>query len=464
MSRRLWGGRFRRRLDPRIDRLNRSLPFDRRLFEEDIAGSIAWARALRRAGILDPTELRAVTAGLQRVREEFRAGRFRPRASDEDIHTAVERRLTDLVGAPGAKLPTGRSRNDQVACDLQLWIKSACDDARSAIASLCGALVAQAERSLEIVLPAYTHLQRAQPVLAAHHLLAYVEMLRRDRDRFAGARDRADVLPLGCGAATGTAFAVDRARLARDLGFKRVARNSLDAVGSRDAPLEYLSACTQLGVHLSRLGEEIVLWSSSEFGFLKLDDAVATGSSLLPHKKNPDAAELARGKAGRILGRFVALATTLKGLPLAYNKDLQEDKEACFDAGDTVADLCAALEATVDGCAFDPRRCAAALERGHLLAPELADFLVRRGVPFRRAHEIVGKLVAVAERRGVDVSRLPPETLQQAAPEMDAGVRQALSVEAALRARCAVGGTAPARVRRELAAWRRRVSAWRQQS
>ncbi len=458
---RMWGGRFEGKLDPRVDALNRSFPFDSRLWEEDIAASAAWARALRHAGVLDGQELQAVATGLERVRQEFAQGRFKSRTSDEDIHTAVERRLVELVGSAGEKLHTGRSRNDQVATDLCLWLRKACDGVSASVKGLVLRLLAAADRAEGIAIPAYTHLQRAQPVLAAHHLLAYVEMLARDRERLSDARKRCDALPLGCGAAVGTGFPIDRIRLAKELGFRAVAENSLDAVGSRDGAVEFLSACALLSVHLSRLGEEIVLWSSSEFGFVRLSDRVATGSSLLPQKKNPDGAELARGKAGRVLGHLAALLTTLKGLPLAYNKDLQEDKEAVFDAFDTVTAVLHALAATIDGLAFDTRRCAAALEGGHLLAVELADYLVRKGMPFRRAHGVVGRLVAKAEANGVDVSRMKLEELREEAPEFGPDVRHVLSVTAALKAKGAVGGTAPSRVRRSLAAWNRRVAKWK---
>jgi argininosuccinate lyase len=460
MSKRMWGGRFQGRLDERIDRLNRSFPFDRRLFAEDIAGSIAWARALRRAGVLDGKEAETVVSGLERIGGEFEQGRFRSRATDEDIHSAVERRLVALVGSAGEKLHTGRSRNDQVATDLNLWLKRACDEAGAGIRDVVAALLKAAQGAGTTALPAYTHRQRAQPVLAAHHLLAYVEMLARDRGRFRDAHARCDVLPLGSGAAVGTGFRIDRQALAKDLGFKRVAANSMDAVGSRDGALEFLGACAILGVHLSRLGEEIVSWSAVEFGFVRLDDSVATGSSLLPQKRNPDGAELARGKAGRLAGHFVTLATALKGLPLAYNKDLQEDKEACFDARDTVVEVCAALAATLDGLAFDEERCAAALSGGHLLATELADYLVRKGVPFRRAHGIVGQLVRRAERRGVDVAELELADLQKAAPEFGPDVRRGLTVDAALRSKRATGGTAPSRVRAALGAWKRKLASW----
>ncbi len=460
MSKRMWGGRFKGKLDPRVDALNRSFAFDRRLYDEDITASVAWARALRHAGVLDGGEMQAVARGLERVRQEFAQGRFRSRATDEDIHTAVERRLIELVGSAGEKLHTGRSRNDQVATDLCLWLRKACDKLSGSIKALVLPLLAAAERAQGIAIPAYTHLQRAQPVLAAHHLLAYVEMLGRDRDRFTDVAKRCDALPLGSGAAVGTGFPIDRKRLAKELGFRSVTENSMDAVGSRDGAVEFLAACAILAVHFSRLGEEIVLWSSAEFGFVRLSDRVATGSSLLPQKKNPDGAELARGKAGRVIGHLTALLTTLKGLPLAYNKDLQEDKEAVFDAFDTVTGVSLALAATVDGLAFDAKRCAAALEGGHLLALELADYLARKGMPFRRAHGVVGRLVAKAERKGIDVSKLDLADLREEAPEFGPDVRQVLSVTAALKAKGAVGGTAPSRVKRSLAAWNRRVAAW----
>jgi len=449
-SKRLWGGRFEGKLDPRIDRLNRSFDFDRRLFREDIEGSRAWAAALERAGLLSGKERRAIHRGLKAVEKEFEDGSFEPQPSDEDVHTAVERRLVELVGDPGRKLHTGRSRNDQVATDLHLWLKAECAARSESIAVLARALLEAAARAGDVAIPAYTHLQRAQPVLFAHHLLAYVEMLDRDRDRFAAAGRAADVMPLGCGAAVGTGFPIDRRALAKDLGFRRVARNSLDAVGSRDAALDFLHACAVLAVHLSRLGEEIITWASAEFGFVRLSDAIATGSSLLPQKRNPDGAELARGKAGRVLGSALTLATALKGLPLAYNKDLQEDKEALFDAADTVAALLDAMTATVGGLELRPDRCAAALRGGHLLATEIADYLVRKGVPFRTAHGKAGALVALAEREGVDVAELTPERMAAEVPEIGPDVRRVLTVEAALKAKKALGGTAPARVRAEL--------------
>ncbi|MHC4939681.1 MAG: argininosuccinate lyase [Planctomycetota bacterium] len=460
----LWGGRFEDGLDRRIDDLNRSFPFDRRLWREDIEGSIAWAQALQRAGVISKKDLRAIRKGLREVAAEFESDKFRDKPSDEDIHTAVERRLIELAGDVGRRLHTGRSRNDQVATDLLLWIKAAVAEADSGIRAVQAALIEAAERTNEIVIPAYTHLQRAQPVLFAHHLLAYVEMLERDRARLADAGKRADVLPLGCGAATGTSFAIDRKALAADLGFRAIAQNSMDAVGSRDTALEFISVTAIAMTHLSRLGEEVVLWSSAEFGFVTLGDSVSTGSSLLPQKRNPDGAELARGKAARVVGRFVGVAGALKGTPLAYNKDLQEDKEAVFDAFDTLAGTCAAMAATIGGLAFQPERCAEALGRGHLLAVDLADYLVDKGVPFRTAHGIVGRVVKQAEKRGCDVADLDAEELHAIAPEIGPDVSEWLDYEAALRRRAAAGGTAPRRVRAQLRRWKRRLEEWQSPS
>ena len=452
----LWGGRFTGKLDPRIEALNRSFPFDQRLWREDIDGSLAWARALQRAGVLTKSELKAVTRGLRAVHDEFGAGKFKERPSDEDIHTAVERRLTELAGEVGKKLPTGRSRNDLVATDFLLWLRAACDQLHGELRDVQRALLDAADGAGEIVIPAYTHLQRAQPVLLAHHLLAYVEMLERDGGRIEDLKARADVLPLGCGACTGTSVAIDRRELARELGFKRVAENSLDAVGSRDAALEFLGAATIAMTHLSRLGEEVVLWVSAEFKFAELGDNVSTGSSLLPQKRNPDGAELARGKTGRVLGDFVTLATAIKGIPLAYNKDLQEDKEAAFDAFDTLCGTAAAMAATVAGLEFRADRCAQALTSGHLLAVDVADYLVAKGVPFRTAHGLVGELVREAEKRGCDITELNLAAMQSIEPRIQKDVHKFLTIDAATKRRSAIGGTAPRRVRAQLAKWKRR--------
>jgi argininosuccinate lyase len=384
------------------------------------------------------------------VRQEFAAGAFRFRRSDEDVHMAIERRLTELIGPVGGKLHTGRSRNDQVALDLRLWLRAECDRQDAALAALQKALTAVARRHGDAVMPGYTHLQRAQPVLLAHHLLAYHEMLGRDRGRFRDCRARADEMPLGAGALAGAGFALDRAYTAGLLGFAGVSRNSLDAVSDRDAAVEFLAAAALTAVHLSRLAEEIVLWATDEFGFVRLPDAFATGSSMMPQKKNPDVAELVRGRTGRMIGALVALLTTLKGLPLAYNRDLQEDKGLLFDAAATLGDALRILAAMLPALVFDRARMAAASD-GLLLATDLADLLVERGVPFRQAHEMVGGLVRHCLRTGTGIRDLDAATLREHAPLLELATVRALTPAASVARRRALGGTAPTQVRRALA-------------
>ncbi|HWP34056.1 MAG TPA: argininosuccinate lyase [Thermodesulfobacteriota bacterium] len=445
-----WGGRFREATDPRVEAFTASVRFDRRLAPYDIAGSIAHARMLARVGLLTVEEAGAIVEGLERIRAEIDAGSFPWRPELEDVHMNIEARLVELVGPVGGKLHTGRSRNDQVALDLALYLRDAIDRLDEGAAALQRALGELAARHLDVVMPGYTHLQRAQPVLLAHHLLAYHEMLARDRQRLAAARTRINVLPLGAGALAGTPLPIDRHEVARLLGFDRVAENSLDAVADRDGALELLAALAILQVHLSRLAEELVLWSSAEFGFVELPDAFATGSSLMPQKKNPDVAELVRGKTGRVVGALVALLTTLKGLPLAYNRDLQEDKEPLFDAVDTVLACLGVLPPLLRGLKVRAEAMRAAAGRGFLTATDAADYLVLKGVPFRRAHEIVGGLVAEAVRRGVELHELPLETFRAAAPEFGPDIYDALAVERAVASRRSYGGTAPDRVRARL--------------
>jgi argininosuccinate lyase len=444
-----WAGRFAAATAPAVEAYTASLPVDRRLWAEDVAGSVAHVRALVRARLLTRREGTRLERGLAAVRRELAAGRFRFLPSDEDVHMAVERRLTELVGAVGGTLHTGRSRNDQVALDLRLWLRAECDAVDAALRSLQRALVAVARRHVDAVMPGYTHLQRAQPVLLAHHLLAYREMLARDRGRFRDCRARADELPLGAGALAGAGFPLDRARVARDLGFARVAANSLDAVADRDAALEFLAAATIAAVHLSRFGEELVLWASEEFGFVTLPDAWATGSSMMPQKKNPDVAELVRARTGRIAGALVALVVTLKGLPLAYNRDLQEDKAPLFDAAATLRDSCDVLAALLPALRFDTARMAAAAD-GLLLATDVADRLVERGVPFRRAHAIVGGLVRHCLATGTGLRDLDAATLRRHAPLLDVAFVRGLTPARSVARRRVLGGTAPAEVRRQL--------------
>ena len=392
----LWHGRFEGGPAEALQALNDSLPFDRRMFREDIAGSRAHVRMLSSVGLMSEVDSEAVLAALDAVEAEMADGSFAFAAGDEDIHTAVERRVTELAGDAGARLHTGRSRNDQVATDLRLWTLRELGDLARLITTFQGTLAARADEAADAYLPGYTHLQRAQPVLLAHHLLAHGWALARDVDRLLDARDRADVSPLGAGALAGSSLPLDPDSVAADLGFAARFENSMDAVGDRDFVAESLFALALLGVHLSRIGEELVLWSSEEFGFVDLDDAFSTGSSMLPQKKNPDVAELARGKAGRLVGHLTGLLATLKGLPMAYNKDLQEDKEPLFDAFDTVRLTLAALDGMVSTLAFRTDRMADAADSPYAAAIDLAEYLVAAGTPFRDAHAVVGALVRAA--------------------------------------------------------------------
>ena len=419
----LWHGRFEGGPAEALQALNDSLPFDRRMFREDIAGSRAHVRMLSRVGLMSEVDSEAVLAALDAVEAEMADGSFAFAAGDEDIHTAVERRVTELAGDAGARLHTGRSRNDQVATDLRLWTLRELGDLARLITTFQGTLAARADEAADAYLPGYTHLQRAQPVLLAHHLLAHGWALARDVDRLLDARDRADVSPLGAGALAGSSLPLDPDSVAADLGFAARFENSMDAVGDRDFVAESLFALALLGVHLSRIGEELVLWSSEEFGFVDLDDAFSTGSSMLPQKKNPDVAELARGKAGRLIGHLTGLLATLKGLPMAYNKDLQEDKEPLFDAFDTVRLTLAALDGMVSTLAFRTDRMADAADSPYAAAIDLAEYLVAAGTPFRDAHAVVGALVRVAlagEGSLVDLvsadERLGPEAAALLAP------------------------------------------------
>jgi argininosuccinate lyase len=446
-----WAGRFDEPTAAIVERFTTSLPVDRVLYPHDVAGSRAHVRGLVRAKLLTPREGQRLVRGLARVERELDDGRFRFRRSDEDIHMAIERRLTELIGPLGGKLHTGRSRNDQVATDLRLWLRAECGAVDDALARLQGALRRVAGRHAATLLPGYTHLQRAQPVLLAHHLLAYHEMLARDRGRFRDCRARADELPLGAGALAGAGFPIDRAYVARLLGFRRPTANSIDAVGDRDVAAEFLAAAAITAVHLSRLGEELVLWASEEFGFVVLPDAFATGSSMMPQKKNPDVAELVRGKTGRVVGALVAVLTMLKGLPLAYNRDLQEDKAALFDAAATLRDSVDVVAAMVPALRFDTRRMAAAAD-GLLLATDVADLLVEEhGVPFRAAHEIVGALVRHCLATGTGLRDVDAATLRRLSPRLTPALVRRLTPARSVARRAVVGGTAPAAVRRALA-------------
>lgn len=451
----LWGGRFTEEQDETFAEFNRSFGFDRRLFVADISASIEWAVALEKAGVISAKERNAIIAGLKQLLEDAaNDARFFDDSTAEDVHSFIEGKLVETVGDAGKKLHTGRSRNDQVATAFRLWVRFEIDAIDGFVRDVQAAIVDLAERHASAVLPGYTHLQRAQPVLFAHWCLAYFEMLKRDRERFADARKRVNVLPLGSGALAGTGFAVDRDAIAKELGFECVSANSLDAVSDRDFAVEFTSACSILMVHLSRLAEDLIIYASAEFGFVTLSDAVSSGSSLMPQKKNPDALELIRGKAGRVFGHQMAVLAMLKGQPLAYNKDMQEDKEAVFDTADTIS-MCLKVASTVlANVTVNEAITRDTAVRGHATATELADYLVKKGVPFRTAHETVGRIVLFAVDQGKELSELPIETLQEFCGDIQADVFAALKLDAALAGKTAIGGTSPERVSAALASAR----------
>lgn len=446
----LWGGRFSEPTADDLRRLNDSISYDQRFYAQDIAGSIAYAQALAGAGVITAEEAAIITRGLEQVRAEFDARAFTFTASDEDIHTAVERRLTEIVGEVGGKLHTGRSRNDQVATDFRLWVMQAGDALRDQLRALQWALVEQADAHTETLMPGYTHLQPAQPITAAHWLMSYFWMLQRDHERLADAARRTGVLPLGSGALAGTPFNIDRQKLADALGFHSYSHNSLDAVSDRDFVAETLFCLSLIGVHLSRFAEDVILYSNPAFGFITLDDRYSTGSSLMPQKRNADPMELARGKAGRLIGNLTGLLTTLKGLPSGYNKDLQEDKEAIFDSFDTLSVLLPVVIAVVRTLRLNPEAMRAALT-DEMLATDLADYLVHRGVPFREAHHISGRVVRLAQEQGVSLSALSLPALQAVSPLFGEDVLAVFDFSASVAARATPGGTAPAAVRQQIA-------------
>jgi argininosuccinate lyase len=459
MSNKMWGGRFGGGPDAVMADINTSIDTDRKLFRQDIAASRAHAEMLKQQGIISAKDAQRIVHGLDTILSEIEAGRFAFKRELEDIHMNVEARLAELIGPAAGRLHTARSRNDQVATDFRLWIRDAIDDLDAGLAAYQLALVEQALANAGTVMPGFTHLQTAQPVTFGHHLLAYVEMAARDRGRFADARRRANECPLGAAALAGTSFPVDRAMTARALGFDRPAANSLDAVSDRDFVLETLAAAAIAAVHLSRFAEEIVLWTSPLIGFLRLSDKFTTGSSIMPQKRNPDAAELVRAKAGRIIGALDALFIVMKGLPLAYQKDMQEDKEGAIDALGALALCLAAMTGMVRDMAADAARMRAAAGAGHATATDLADWLVRTlNMPFRDAHHVTGRIVAAAEQAGVALDRLPLTAMQAVEPRITAAVVAVLSVEHSAASRTSLGGTAPKNVRREAKKWLARLS------
>jgi argininosuccinate lyase len=446
----LWEGRFQQPTDRVVEAFTSSLAVDRRLYRQDIEGSIAHCRGLERARILTRREAQSLIEGLERVRTELDGDRFAFRAQDEDIHMAIERRLTELIGPLGGKLHTGRSRNDQVTLDLRLYLRQTLVQLIDSARAFQRTLVQLARRHLGVAMPGYTHLQRAQPVLFAHHLLAYVEMVERDKGRLADARSRLDVFPLGAGALAGTNYPTDRAYVAKLLGFARVSENSLDTVSDRDFVLEVLSALAVLMMHLSRLSEELVLWTSQEFQFIELSDAFCTGSSMMPQKKNPDVPELVRGKTGRVYGDLMAVLTTMKGLPLSYNRDLQEDKEALFDAIDQTGAALTVFTRMMAAVTVNRAAMERAASSGFLLATELADYLVTKGIPFREAHAITGRVVRLCLDHGKDLRTVTLADLRSVSEHFDKDALDVLTVEGAIERRAQVGGTARKRVEARL--------------
>ena len=448
-ARNLIRGRFASGRIPEVEAFTASLPFDRRLFRHDIRGSIAHAQMLERAGLLKAGELRAIVGGLEHIENEITDRRFKFDIADEDIHLAVERRLIALIGEPGRKLHTGRSRNDQVALDMRLYLRDEIAGVIALVAGLRAVLIRLARRHVATIMPGYTHLQRAQPITLAHHLLAYVEMLGRDRERFEQCAARTAIMPLGAGALAGTTLRLDRRMVARALGFRAITANSMDAVSDRDFVVDFLSAAALTHVHLSRMSEEIILWTSTEFGFAALPDEFSTGSSMMPQKKNPDLLELIRGKTGRVIGDLVAMLTVLKGLPLAYNSDLQEDKEPVFDALDALKPALELLAKFWPKLRFDTRRMQASAG-GFALATDLAEYLVGRGTPFRRAHEIVGAIVREAAEAGRTLEDLSIAELRRHSNAFGADAIAILRAENSVARRTIEGGPAPSTVKRRL--------------
>ena len=445
-----WEGRFTGKVDRLMEQFNASIGFDRRLWREDIEASKAYAEALARAGVITGSECKTLIDGLGRVAEEIASGRFAWSEADEDIHMAVERRLTEIAGASGGKIHTGRSRNDQVATDMRLWLKGAVGEVLEKLREIQNALLQQARPQVNTLMPGFTHLQQAQVISAAHYLLSFFWMFERDRDRFRDLAKRADVLPLGSGALAGSAIGIDREFLARRLGFASVSRNSLDAVSDRDFAAEFIAAASLVMIHLSRLAEDLIIYSSAGYRFIELSDAFTTGSSLMPQKKNPDSLELVRGKTGRVIGDLAGLLTTLKGLPSAYNKDLQEDKEPLFDSFDSLAASLAVTAGVVATLKFDPEATAACLE-DFLLATDLADYLVGKGLPFRQAHNVVGRLVRECEQRGMGFKELPLDVYVSVSELFTGDVKEVLDFAASLASRKSPGGAAPEAVEEQIA-------------
>jgi argininosuccinate lyase len=458
-SNQMWGGRFASGPAAIMEAINASIGFDRKLYAEDIRGSLAHAEMLAETGIISRKDQREIARGLNTILSEIEAGTFTFSTKLEDIHMNVEARLAELIGGAAGRLHTARSRNDQVAVDFRLWVKRELQRTAEALKRLIAAFLDRAEEHAATVMPGFTHLQAAQPVTFGHHCMAYVEMFARDLSRVRDAVERMDESPLGAAALAGTGFPIDRRRTATELGFREPTRNSIDSVSDRDFALEFLAVAAISGTHLSRLAEEIVIWSTPQFGFVKLSDSFSTGSSIMPQKKNPDAAELVRAKTGRINGHLIAMLTVMKGLPLAYSKDMQEDKEAVFDAAETLDLMIAAMTGMVGDMNIDAEAMGKAASAGHSTATDLADWLVREaGLPFREAHHVTGRAVALAEARKLPLEKLPIADLKAINPAITGDVHSVLSVENSVKSRSSFGGTAPTEVRRQTRYWRKRLA------
>ena len=450
MSEKMWSGRFTLPTDKFVEEFNASIHFDKRFYKYDIKGSLAHARMLGKQGIISETDVKDIEKGLAQVLEEIESGKFRFRTEDEDIHMAVEKRLTEIIGDAGKRLHTGRSRNDQVAVDFRMYLKAEIEETMALVKLLLDTIITKAESNSDVYMPGFTHLQTAQPILFAQYIMAYFQMLKRDYGRFADCLERMDFSPLGSGALAGTTFPIDRHFTANELGFKSPTENTLDSVSDRDFAIEFLSACAICQMHLSRFSEELIIYSTSEFAFIELSDDFCTGSSIMPQKKNPDMPELIRGKTGRVYGSLISMLTTMKGLPLAYNKDMQEDKEPVFDAVDTIKASLKIFAPMVEKMKLLTPKMEKAATAGYSTATDYADYLVRKGVPFRQSHHIVGSTVAYAIQKGVDISELTIDEFKRFSDVIESDIYDAITLQASVNARKAYGGTAKSAVETQI--------------
>jgi argininosuccinate lyase len=460
LPKKLWGGRFKKETHKSVEKFSASIDFDKRLYREDIEGSIAHAKMLGKVGIISKQESQKIVKGLEEIKEEIERGKFPFREELEDIHLNIEKRLIEKIGDVGGKLHTARSRNDQIALDERLYLRREIGEILSLIRDLAEGFLNLAQKNVDVIIPAYTHLQRAQPVLLSHYLIAYIEMLKRDRERYMDCLKRVNVMPLGVGAVTGTSFPIDREYVAELLNFPQLTRNSVDTVSDRDFIIEFISTSAVLMMHLSRLSEELVLWSTKEFDFIDLGDEFTTGSSIMPQKRNPDIAELIRGKTGRVYGGLIAILTIMKGLPLSYNRDMQEDKEPMFDTVDTVKSSLQILSAMMENVEFKPENMKKTLYSGFITSTDLADYLARKGMPFRQAHEITGEVVKYAEEKGREFNQLSTSELKMFSNLIEEDVFQWITLEGSISSRKSYGGTAKENVLKEIKEIKREISEW----